>query len=64
MKKKLLYNYLLWIAVLDDCLLELNLVNSDIEHVDSQKLLRVTIEKHLLALMYTLRSCVRSYPRE
>ena len=33
--------------MLDDCSLELKLVNSDIEHVDSQKLLEVTIDKHL-----------------
>ena len=32
---------------LDDCSLELKLVNSDIEQVDSQKLLGVTIDKHL-----------------
>ena len=32
---------------LDNCSLELKLVNSDIEQVDSQKLLGVTIDKHL-----------------
>ena len=32
---------------LEDCSLELKLVNSDIEQVDSQKLLGVTIDKHL-----------------
>ena len=32
---------------LDDSSLELKLVNSDIEQVDSQKLLGVTIDKHL-----------------
>ena len=32
---------------LDKCSLELKLVNSDIEQVDSQKLLGVTIDKHL-----------------
>ena len=31
----------------DDCSLELKLVNSDIEHVDGQKLLGVTVDKHL-----------------
>ena len=34
---------------LDNCSLELKLVNSDIEQVDSQKLLGVTIDKHLLS---------------
>ena len=32
---------------LDNCSLELKLVNSDIEQVDGQKLLGVTIDKHL-----------------
>ena len=32
---------------LENCSLELKLVNSDIEQVDSQKLLGVTIDKHL-----------------
>ena len=31
----------------DDCSLGLKLVNSDIEHVDGQKLLGVTVDKHL-----------------
>ena len=48
---------------LDNCSLELKLVNSDIEQVDSQKLLGVTIDKHL-ALTYTLRNCATSYSRE
>ena len=32
---------------LDNCSLEFKLVNSDIEQVDSQKLVGVTIDKHL-----------------
>ena len=49
MKKKniaLQLLWVLWIAVPDDCSLELKLVNSDIEHVDGQKLLGVTVDKH------------------
>ena len=33
--------------MLDDCSLELKLVNCDIEHVDGQKLLGVTVDKHI-----------------
>ena len=48
---------------LDNCSLELKLVNSDIEQVDSQKLLWVTIEKHLSFDVHVEELC-RSYPRE
>ena len=36
---------------LDNCSLELKLGNSDIEQVNSQKLLGVTIDKHLRACL-------------
>ena len=47
-------------AVLDDCSLELKLVNSDIEQIDSQKLLRYTLgdklQQHVAATRCSDRS--------
>ena len=44
---------------LDNCPLELKLVNSDIEQVDSQKLLGVTVDKHLSFDVHVEEQCVK-----
>ena len=48
---------------LDNCSLELKLVNSDIEQVDSQKLLGVTIDKHLSFNAHVEELCKKLYQR-
>ena len=55
----LLVTFALFSCKLDNCSLELKLVNSDIEQVDSQKLFGVTIDKHLSFDVHVEELCVK-----